>query len=157
LCRLGARMEISMKAPVFSLLAAAAAALVTAPPVPAQENAPAPVAQEQAAAEPGAGFPEGMLIEIVRDPLVVQPFNITVDELDGMMLFGSDGTQFGEIDAVLGNGSGEMVALLVEVSGFVGMGDRQVILPIGAVQPDGLRLTVDLTAQDMEQHPLWAD
>lgn len=141
------------KALVFPLLAALAVA--TALPAPAQENGADAAAE--AAIEPEASFPEGMLIEVVRDALVVEPFNITIAELDGMMLFGSDGAQFGEIDAVLGDASGEIVALAIRIGGFLGVGDRQVIFPISAIQPDGLRLTVDLTAAQIEQHPFWAE
>lgn len=133
----------------------AALAMTATFPASAQDADAAPA--EEPAAAPQAALPDGMLIEIVRESLVVEPFNITVAELDGMMLFGSDGAEFGEIDAVLGDASGAITALAVRVGGVLGMGDRQILFPIETIQPDGLRLTVDLTASALEQHPYWAE
>jgi PRC-barrel domain protein len=82
------------------------------------------LAQQAAAPGAAAGHQE------VRDErLVVQPFNLTVDQIDDMDVHGPGGEKIGEVDEVLMDSTGRPVAAVsVEVGGFLGIGGREVIV-----------------------------
>lgn len=52
------------------------------------------------------------------------------DKLVGKPLFGADGDRIGEIEEVVAGPAGEVEAILVDVGGFLGIGSKQVAVPI---------------------------
>ena len=77
--------------------------------------------------------------EAEDDDMVVQPFNLTVDDLEDMDLKSAAGDDIGEVEEVLTDGTGQPVAVAVEVGGFLGIGEREVVLPLDQLQLDRRR------------------
>lgn len=68
------------------------------------------------------------------DDMVVQPINRTVDDIEDMDLKTADGNEIGEVEEVLIDASGQPVAVAVEVGGFLGVGERDVVFGLAQVQ-----------------------
>ena len=68
--------------------------------------------------------------------VMVMPYNITIDELEDMDIYGPDGKEIGEVDSVLVDGAAKPIAIAAEVGGFLGMGTRYV-----AIDPKAVTLT----------------
>lgn len=95
--------------------------------------------------------------EAPDDRMVVQPFNLTVDRIDDMDVHGTNGEKIGEVDEVLVDASGQPVAVSVEVGGFLGIGEQEVIMALDQLRLDGQRLVTSLTKQQIEALPRWDD
>jgi sporulation protein YlmC with PRC-barrel domain len=119
-----------------------AATLVAAPAF--AQQAPAPAASD-------------VLVEIDRDATLVPGLGISVGELEDMRIFGANGEEIGEIDDVLGDAAGQPSAVTLEVGGFLGMGEREVVIGLDEIEVDGLRLTLNRTREQIEALPEWAD
>ena len=98
------------------------------------------------------------LEEADDDDMVVQPFGLTVDDMDDMELMSADGEEIGEIDEVLLDAGGQPVAVSVEIDdGFLGIDDREVVFGLDQLQ---LRDNDFVTAADkatIEALPDWDD
>lgn len=106
----------------------------------------------QQAAAPAAEYRE------VRDEqMVVQPFNLAVDRMDDMDVYGAGGEKIGEIDEVLMNAAGQPVAVSVDVGGFLGIGGQEVIVALDQLRLDGQRFVTSLTKEQVEALPRWDD
>lgn len=77
--------------------------------------------------------------------------------LIGTDLVGADERKSGEIDNMLVDGSGQVRAAIVEWGGFLGLGQKQAVVPIEnvrlGVENDKARLT--LTREQLEQLPAY--
>lgn len=95
--------------------------------------------------------------ETEDDDMVVAPLNLTVDEIDDMDVKTPDGEDVGEVDGVLVDSTGQPVALIVEVGGFLGIGEREIVLGLDHVQvvDDDLVTSADKAA--IEALPDWDD
>lgn len=98
-----------------------------------------------------------VLVEVDRDETVVQGLGISVGELEDMRIFGANGEEIGEIDDVLGDAAGQPSAVTVEVGGFLGMGDREVVIGLDEIEVVGPRLTLNRTREQIEALPEWTD
>ncbi len=99
----------------------------------------------------------GELREAEDEDAVVQPLGKTVDEVEDMDVVGAGGEEVGEVEEVLADGTGQPAALAVEAGGFLGVGEKTVVMPIGEfrVQDDGL--ATSLTKEQLEALPEWDD
>ena len=95
--------------------------------------------------------------EAEDDNMLMQPLGRTVDEVEDMDLKNAAGDQIGEVDEVLTDASGQPVAIAVEVGGFLGVGDREVVLGLDQVKlvNDGLVTSADKAM--IEGLPDWED
>jgi hypothetical protein len=91
------------------------------------------------------------------DQLVVQPFNRSVDQIDDMDVRGPGGEEIGEIDEVLLDATGRPVGVSVEVGGFLGIGEREVIMRFDQLRLEGDRFITNLTREQVEALPRWED
>jgi hypothetical protein len=114
--------------------------------------ASAAVAQPTSAPGAAAGYRE-----VTDGQLVVQPFNLTVDQIDDMDVFGPDGEKIGEIEEVLATAAGQPVAASVEVGGFLGIGERKVVVMLDQLRLVGQRLVTSQTKAQIEALPRWND
>jgi hypothetical protein len=89
--------------------------------------------------------------------LVVQPFNLTVDQVDDMKLHARNGEEIGEIDEVLVDATGRAVAVSVEVGGFLGIGEQEVVVPIEQLRLQEGRFVSDYSKAQIEALPRWDD
>lgn len=135
---------------------AALAALVMGASAPALAQ-DAPSAPETQSTTTANGAADSIMVEVDDDSLSVAAFNTTVGELEDMVLYGADGERVGEIEDVLGSQDGTVTAVAVEVGGLLGVGEREVIIPIDAIELDGLRLSIDYTREEIQELPQWAD
>jgi sporulation protein YlmC with PRC-barrel domain len=99
------------------------------------------------------------LHEIDDDRTDITHEGLTVDELEDMDVV-RNGEVIGEIEDVLGNEQGEIVALVVEYGGNVlGLGDREVVVPIEAFEfpPGRNEVELALTDEELAALPEWDD
>jgi hypothetical protein len=112
------------------------------------------VAMAQQAAAPGV---TAEYREVTDEQLVVQPFNLAVDRIDDMDVYGPGDEKIGEIDDVLMNAAGQPVAVSVEVGGSLGIGGREVIVMLDQLRLDGQRFMTSLTKAQIEALRRWDD
>lgn len=96
--------------------------------------------------------------ELDDDAFVVEPFNLTVDEIEDMDIYGpGDDDQIGEIEEVLVDSSGNVAGFAVETEGFLGFGGEDVIVGIDQLQLVGDHFNTSLTEDQLEALPRWED
>jgi uncharacterized protein YrrD len=95
--------------------------------------------------------------EAEDDDMVVQPFNRTVDDIEDLDLKNADGGEIGEVEEVLIDASGQPVAIAVEVGGFLGIGEREVVLGLDQVQLVDDDLVTSADKATIEGLPDWPD
>lgn len=97
------------------------------------------------------------LHEAEDDDMIVQPLNVTVDDLEDMDIYTPSDEEVGEIEEVLVDASGQPVAVSADVGGFLGLGDRQVVIGLDQLTKTGDRLTVAMTKEQIEALPEFDD
>lgn len=96
------------------------------------------------------------LHEVDDDRTDITHENLTVDEIEDMDVV-RDGEVIGEVEEVLANDDDEIVALVVEYGGnIVGVGDKEVIVPIDDLEFTVGRDEVQTTMTDGELAELLA-
>jgi sporulation protein YlmC with PRC-barrel domain len=95
--------------------------------------------------------------EAEDDAMIVQPFAISVEALEDMDIYGSAGEEIGEVEDVLVDASGQPVAVTADVGGFLGIGEREVVIGLDQLTQAGDRLTVGMTKEQIEALPEFAD
>jgi len=95
--------------------------------------------------------------EAEDDRAIVQPFNRTVDEIEDMNVYGTGGKKIGEVDEVLVDASGKIVAVSVESGGFLGIGDEEVVVMLDQLSLEGDRFNTSLTKDQLLALPRWKD
>lgn len=74
--------------------------------------------------------------------------------LIGKDIVGANNEKIGEVDDVIVAGSGKAKAVLVDVSGFLGIGGKDVAIPIEEIQPQEDRIMVSgLTKESVKKMP----
>lgn len=96
-------------------------------------------------------------IEVEDEAATVGAFGLAVGEVENADIYGPTGERVAEIEEVLVNPQGEIVAVSAEVGGFVGIGDREVIVELGQLRREGDRFVTSLTQQQLEALPAWDD
>jgi hypothetical protein len=90
------------------------------------------------------------LVEVENESLMIDQLNMTVDELDGMDIETPDGETVGEVESVLMTPDGEPVAVTSGVGGFLGMGQRTVVIQLQELQQQEDRLVTQLSREQIE-------
>lgn len=124
-----------------SMLLASATALLFAVPSFAEET---PKAEAQN---------PNMLVELEDESIMVEPFNISAGELEDMNIEDSNGEVIGEVEEVLSTRDGKVVGISTEVGGYLGIGDREVILSLDKVELKDGKLMTSLTEAEIENLP----
>lgn len=121
------------------------------PPAAAGAVLPAPLegpVRAVAADDPGLVWPRSLaaLPESRRADLV------------GMELVGPGGS-IGEVERILANEKGEVVAFTVETGGLFGFDDEEVIVPLNRLEygPTGDNFITALSEDELEALPSWED
>lgn len=76
--------------------------------------------------------------------------------LVGKMIYGAKGDDVGEIENVVMK-NGQMTAVLVDVGGFLGLGEKRVAIPLEKLKMEKNRLTTSLTEDEAEDLPAYRD
>ena len=70
---------------------------------------------------------------------------------------GADWNEIGEIEEVLINASGEVVAVTVEAGGFLDIGDEEIVFTMDMLSFEGGQYVTDMAATDIEGLPRYDD
>ncbi|MBU8536603.1 PRC-barrel domain-containing protein [Falsiroseomonas tokyonensis] len=88
---------------------------------------------------------------------MVPDLGLRAGQIAGAMLYTDTGDAIGEIEAVLVTQDGLLAGLGVEVGGFLGIGDRDVLLRFSQVHRVGDRIVTLLSRAQLEAQPEWDD
>ena len=80
---------------------------------------------------------------------MVMPFNVAIDDFEEMEIYGPGGEEIGEVDAVLVDASAKPVAITADVGGFLGLGEKDVVIGVDQLAQDGDHLKVNLTKEQL--------
>ncbi|QNI03055.1 PRC-barrel domain-containing protein [Halomonas sp. SH5A2] len=91
------------------------------------------------------------------DNFVIQALGLSVERTEGMPVIGPNAEEVGAVEEVLVDSDGQIVAISVEVGGFLGIFEREVVLKLDqvGVQADRQKLTISMTREEVEQLPVW--
>lgn len=84
---------------------------------------------------------------------------LTADDLTGARVYGVDGEDIGEVGELLLNDDGSMDRAVIDVGGFLGIGEKAIALTMDemtVMRPDeggGFRVYVDSTEEALEDQP----
>ena len=95
--------------------------------------------------------------EAEDDDLVVQPFNLSVDQIEDMDVKTAAGEEVGDVEEVLTDASGQPVAVSLEVGGFLGIGEREVVVGLDQLQLADDDFVIDADKAMVEGLPDWKD
>lgn len=136
--------------------ATAAALSLLAFPAFAQDSAPATTTAPAVTAPATTGqVPQMMAIE--QDDIIVPGLAMRVDEVEDITVVDPAGETIGEIDEVLGTADGTPIAVVVEAGGFLGIGEKDVIVDISRLSKNGDSVVLDMSKAEVEALPTWAD
>ncbi|MFD2738892.1 PRC-barrel domain-containing protein [Sulfitobacter aestuarii] len=78
-------------------------------------------------------------------------------QLDDAAVIGSTGEKIGEIEDLLADATGKPVAVVVETEGFIGIGDKDVIVTFDQLEMLDGQFHVNMTEDELEALPKWDD
>jgi hypothetical protein len=92
------------------------------------------------------------LVEVEKEAMMVERFNLSVKQLADMELTDSGGKRIGEVEEVLMTPEGKITAVSVEVAG-----DKEVVMKLDQLRRQGDVLMTDLTEEQVEALQSWPD
>ena len=149
-------MEPCLKSFLPAAFAAAILAGTAGHALAQSANTTAPAASSQSASGTAQVDPQaasGVLAAIDKDEAPVPQLNLMVDQVEEMDVVGPNGEAVGEVDDVLGDANANAQAITVEVGGFLGIGEKRVILMLDDVSLDMGRIQTKLTKEQIEKLP----
>ncbi len=97
------------------------------------------------------------LVEVEDDTAQVEMFGKSVEQIEDMDVIGADGETIGEVEEVLATPDGEISAISVEVGGYFGIGEREVIFGMDEVEFKDNKISTSLSKDEIEKLPDWKD
>ncbi|MFO1039567.1 MAG: PRC-barrel domain-containing protein [Geminicoccaceae bacterium] len=85
--------------------------------------------------------------------VTVPSLDITVDDLEDMDIYSADNEKIGEVDDVLVDSSAKPVAVSAEVGGFLGLGEKDVVIDLSQFTKDGDHLRTSMTKEQIKELP----
>ena len=89
---------------------------------------------------------------------------LTADKFEGANVYGIQGEEVGEIDELILTADGKIDRVVLEVGGFLGIGEREVAVPFDrltimrkADDPNDFRVYIDSTQERLEALPEFED
>jgi sporulation protein YlmC with PRC-barrel domain len=92
------------------------------------------------------------LVEVENESMMVEHFNLSVNQLANMEVTDSGGKRIGEVEQVLMTPEGQITAVSVEV-----VGDKEVVMELDQLRRKGDVFTTDLTEEQVKSLPSWDD
>lgn len=117
----------------------------------ASADATAPAAGAEAGTDMAMTAPEGYV--------TAAPEELTAENLTGTSVYGSDDAKIGEVGKLLLDGNGQITEAVIDVGGFLGLGEKPVALPIDQInivkssEGDELRVYVGDTKDQLKAMP----
>jgi hypothetical protein len=121
--------------PVRFLPAVAAASLALATSAQAQQNT--------------------VLREADNDDMMVQRLNMKVEDLEDADLVNQAGDEIGDVEKVLVDANGQPAAITAEVGGFLGLGEKTVVIGLDKLQPKDDDLVTTLSKEELGALQVW--
>jgi hypothetical protein len=84
-------------------------------------------------------------------------YNMRSESVVGKMLYGAGGEEIGEIDRVVYSRSAMGPEAVVGVGGFLGIGERDVTIPLAAIAVEGDRLVTTMSKDSIAGRTPYAD
>jgi sporulation protein YlmC with PRC-barrel domain len=172
-------MEESMQK---SLLAGLAASALIAAPALAQTTAPATPTPPAASSAPAAGQSASGAAMSGQFIPMRQPEQFRASDFIGERVYGANDENIGEINDVIMDAKGQIAGVIIGVGGFLGIGEKDIALPMSALQfrndppatgttapagggtpaaqdDDGVpnRIVVSMTKDQLQQAPAFRD
>ena len=97
------------------------------------------------------------LSEVEDDTVKVEALNLTVKQLDDMAITDANGQRLGKVDEVLMTPDKKITAVSAEFGGFLGMGEKEVVVRIDQLQRDGDTLKTSMTKEQFMALEAWSD
>lgn len=94
-----------------------------------------------------------VLVPIDREETPVPALNLMAGQVDDMDVIGSDGEEIGEVSDILGDQNGVPQAVVIEAGGFLGLGEKRIVLMLNRLSLDMGRLRTNLTANEISELP----
>ncbi len=115
------------------------------------------LAMSPAYAASTAAMPAKALVEISNDDVVVSSLGMKVGDLTGKDIYGADGKKVGDVATVLADASQNAQAVTVDVGGFLGVGSKNVVMPLESLKPGPKEdtLSTSMTKAQIEQLAEW--
>jgi sporulation protein YlmC with PRC-barrel domain len=98
----------------------------------------------------------GSYTELEDEAMMIQPLNLSAEDVEDMEVYNAAGDEIGEVDEVLVDAANQL-ALAVEVGGFLDVGDKTVILPLDQVRVQEDQLVTSMTEDQLKALPPWDD
>ena len=110
-----------------------------------------------AVAVPLAAHAQETWTEIDDDALMIDALGMSVGELDDAAVYDSTGERIGELDDVLMGADGSSMAASLDVGGFLGIGEKDVVIPLDELTPSEDGFSVNMTKEELEAMPEFED
>lgn len=95
------------------------------------------------------------LVEVDNDETMVPGLGMNVDRLEELDLVGANGEEIGDVEDVLADASGKVVAVVVEYGGFLNMGQKEAVFMIDKLTLKDGKLVTAMTKAELEALPNW--
>ncbi|ASJ70786.1 PRC-barrel domain-containing protein [Granulosicoccus antarcticus] len=96
-------------------------------------------------------------IEVEDGDMMIPALSMSVDEIDGMSIYDNTGERVGEVDDVLVGEDGTTMAASLDIGGFLGMGERDVVLPLESLTRGEDGLLTMMSKEELESLPEYED
>ena len=112
--------------------------------------------QQQQQAQGGTKVLTGSYLREVDDsePLL-GPGNMTVRQMEDAYVIDAGGKRVGDVEEVIANNQGQIVGLSAEVGGFLGVGDKEVLIPLEHLTVQNGQFRTQLTVDQLKALPRW--
>lgn len=95
------------------------------------------------------------LVEVENDETMVPAFGMNVDRLEELDLVGANGEEIGDVEDVLADSSGKVVAVVIEYGGFLNMGEKEAVFMLDTLKLQDGKLVTAMTKAELEALPNW--
>lgn len=79
--------------------------------------------------------------------------SMTPHQLEGMEVVDTGGEKIGRVDSIVQSRSDNQAYAVIAGGGFVGVGDKEIVVPLSELSQSGDQLHVSATADDLAQKP----
>ncbi|MGE0666484.1 MAG: PRC-barrel domain-containing protein [Sphingomonadales bacterium] len=95
------------------------------------------------------------LVEVEDDAAMVTSVGMNVDSLEELDVVGANGEEIGDVEEVLADSSGKVVAVVVEYGGFLNMGEKEAVFMLDKLKLQNGKLVTTMTKGELEALPNW--
>lgn len=88
--------------------------------------------------------------------LLVTPWGMTVGVIERMNLHAVNGAKMADVKRVIADAGGTPVAVVVEFGGALGLGGKEVVVPLERLSPRNDRIVTELTMPQLQAMPAWS-